>query len=95
MYYDKKSSFEELLEIDSSLCVYDRNLSTLAIEMYKIYQSISPTIMNEIFTVRHQNQYNLRYWTYFDIPKVNHGSESVRYLGLPSYTKTYKRVRYH
>ena len=40
--------------------------------------------MNEIFTLRHQNQYNLRNWTYFDVPKVrtvNHGFESVRYLG--------------
>ena len=33
----KKSSFEELLEIDSSVSVYDRNLRALATEMYKIY----------------------------------------------------------
>ena len=40
--------------------------------------------MNEIFTLKPQNQYNLRNWTYFQAPKVitvNHGSESVRYLG--------------
>ena len=52
--------------------------------MYKIYHAISPTIMNEIFTLSHQNQYNLRYRTYFDAPKVrtvNHGSDSLRYLG--------------
>ena len=52
--------------------------------MYKIYHGISPTIMNEIFTLRHQNQYNLRNWTEFDVPKVrivNHCSEGVRYLG--------------
>ena len=54
------------------------------------------TIMNEMFTLRHQNQYNLRNWTYIDTPKVrtvNHGSESVRYLGsknweiMPTNTK--------
>ena len=87
---------EQLLEIDSSVSVHDRNLRALATEMYKIYHGISPTIMNEIFTLRHQNQYNLRNWTYFDAPKVrtvNHGSESVRYLGskiweiIPAYTK--------
>ena len=52
--------------------------------MHKIYHGISPTIMNEIFTLRHQSQYNPRNWTYFDALKVrlvNHGSESVRYLG--------------
>ena len=40
--------------------------------------------MNEIFTLRHQNQYNLRNWTYFDVPKVGtvkHGSERVKCLG--------------
>ena len=76
IYNDKKSSFEQLLEIDSSVSVHDRNLRAMATEMYKIY-GISPTIMNEIFTLRHQNQYNVRNWTCFDAPKVrtvNHGS---------------------
>ena len=84
IYNDKKSSSEELLETDSSASIQDRNLRTLAIDMYKIYQGISPNIMNEVFTLRHQNQYNFRNWTYFDVPKVrtvNNGSESVRYLG--------------
>ena len=96
IYNDKKLYFEELLEIDSSDSVHEGNLRTLATEMYKIYHGISPTIINEIFTLRHQNQCNLRNWTYFDAPKVrtvNHGSESVRYLGskiweiIPAYTK--------
>ena len=52
--------------------------------------------MSEIFTLRNQNQYYLRNWTYFDAPKVrtvNQGSESVRYLGskiweiMPTHTK--------
>ena len=56
-YNDKKSSFKELLEIVSS---HSRNLGALATEIYKTCHGISPTIMNEIFTLRHQNQYNLR-----------------------------------
>ena len=95
IYKDRKSSFEQLLEIDSSDSAHDRNLRTLATEIYKIYHDISPTVINEIFTRWHQNQHNLRNWTYFDAPKVrtvNHGSESVRYLGKiweirPVYTK--------
>ena len=54
-YNDKKSSFEQLLETDSSVSAHDRNLRALATEMYKIYYGILPTIMNEIFTLRHQN----------------------------------------
>ena len=53
IYNDKKSSFEELLEIDSSVSIHDRNLRTLAIEMHKICHGISPTVVNEIFTLRH------------------------------------------
>ena len=95
IYNDKKPSIEQLLEVDSSLSVHDRNLRALATEMYKIYHGISQTIINEIFTLRHQKQYNL-IWTYFDAAKVrsvNLGSESVRYLGskiweiIPAYTK--------
>ena len=59
--------------------------------MYKIYHGISPTVMNEIFTLRHQNQYDIRNWTYFDALKVrtvNHGSESVKIWEIiPAYTK--------
>ena len=69
------------MEIDSSVSVHDRNLIAYATEMYKVYHDISSTIMNEIFTLRHQNQYNLRNGTYFhapDVRTVNHGFERVR-----------------
>ena len=64
--------------------------------MYKMYHDISPTIMNEIFILKHQNHYNLRNWTDFKAQKVrtvNHGSKRVRYLGpkickiIPTHTK--------
>ena len=58
-YMIKKSFFKELLEIDSSVSIHDRNLGALAIEMYKIYHGIAPTIMDEILTLNNQDQYNL------------------------------------
>ena len=45
IYNYKKSSFEELLEIDSSVSDHDRNLRGLATEIHKIYHGISPTII--------------------------------------------------
>ena len=54
----KKAFFEELLEIEISF--HDRNLRTLAIEMYEIHHDISLIIMNETFNLRDQNQYDLR-----------------------------------
>ena len=48
-----KNPLEELLEIDSSVSIHDRNLRTLATEMHKICHGISPTVVSEIFTLRH------------------------------------------
>ena len=84
IYDDEKSFFKELLEIDSSVSIHDRNLRALAIEMHKIYYGIAPTIVDEIFTLKKQDRHNLGNYTDFDIPKVrsvNHGSKSVRYPG--------------
>ena len=46
--------------------------------MCNIYHGISLNLVNEIFSLRHQNQYNLRNWSE---QSFNHGSESVRCLG--------------
>ena len=36
IYNDKQSSFKELLENDSSVSIYERNVQVLATEMYKV-----------------------------------------------------------
>ena len=86
--------------MDSPVSIHERNLRVLAIEMYKIQYGIAPTIMDEIFTLNNQDQYNLGNQTDFDVPKarsINHGSESVRYLGpkteeiIPTYIKIHQR----
>ena len=59
IYDDEKSFFKELLEKDSSISIHDRNLRALAIEMYKIYYEMAPTIMDEIFTLKNRDQYNV------------------------------------
>ena len=65
-------------------------------EMYKEHHGISPEILTDLFPLRQADQYNLRNRSQFIIPNVktlNHGSESLRYLGLklwqtiPSYLK--------
>ena len=65
IYDDEKSFFNELLEIDSSVSIRDRNLRALAIEMHKIDYGIAPTIIDEIFTLKNQDRYNLGNYTDF------------------------------
>ena len=84
IYKDKKSSFEELLDKDSSVSIHNRNMQILATELYKIKMGMSRGHMNEIFKLREQNPYNLRQNSDFLRPAVNtvfHGTESLAYLG--------------
>ena len=43
------TSFEELLERDNSVSVYNRNIQCLAIELYKVFNGICPDIMKDVF----------------------------------------------
>ena len=76
IYNDKKSSFKDLLEKDGPVSIHHRNLRTLAVELFKIFQGVSPVIFAEAFPLRQQSQYNMRNYSYFAMPraeKVNHG----------------------
>ena len=48
-YKDRFSSTEELLSKDKSVIVDQKSIQTLAIEMYKILNGLSPDIMQDIF----------------------------------------------
>ena len=71
IYNDKTSSFEQLLENDNSVSIHHRNIQTLATEMYKVTNGLSPEIMNEIFQIREESRYNLRYTSQFTILPIH------------------------
>ena len=84
IYNDKRSSFEDLLKKNNSVSIRHKNLQALAIEMFKVHTKTSPELMQEVFQVKEQGNYNLRNQTDFVIPQVkseNHGLESTRFLG--------------
>ena len=52
--------------------------------MYKVHRGISPEILNDLFLLKQADQYNLRNRSQVIIPNVktvNHGFESLIYLG--------------
>ena len=49
LYNSKKSSFLDLLEMDSSVSIHHGNLRVLATEMYRICNDMAPEILTEIF----------------------------------------------
>ena len=49
IYEDKASTFEKLLEKDSSVSIHARNLCVLAVKMFKVVKGLALTIINNLF----------------------------------------------
>ena len=57
VYSDYVSSFDELLKKDH---IHLRNIQMLAIELYKVFHGLSPSIMKDVFHFNTNIPYNLR-----------------------------------
>ena len=75
--FDKSSTFEELLERDKIFSVYHKNIQSLAIEMYKFVNGLSPEIMSSIFHVKESNKYSLR--NVYEPYSLNPKNSKIRY----------------
>ena len=76
-------TFQELLHMDNSITIHQRNLQWLATEMYKVKNNISPLPMQELFT-KQTNVHGLRNKRCWKIPNarsVHYGTETIRYRG--------------
>ena len=95
VYNDYKSTFEQLLDLDNSVTIHQRNLQKLATEMFKIKNHHAPLKMQEIFSEQ-QNAYYFRkekHWEGNNVRTVLYGTETFSYIGpktwdlLPPYLK--------
>ena len=80
-YKDKMSTYQELLRLDNSVTIHHRNLQTLATEIFKWKNNLSPKIMDDNFKTK-KTKYTLRNFTNMEVGSVKtttYGTEIVRY----------------
>ena len=97
VYSDYNSSFNEPFNKDSSLTIHQRNVQSLATEIYKYLHGLSPAILSEVFKVNETIPYDLRMCNklYARSPKtVRYGTETVFLVSknLVYDTTKYKRL---
>ena len=59
---------------------HQRNRQTVAIEMFKVCNGLSPVLINDIFKLRGEQTYNLRKLSRFYRPKVNSVYNGTKFL---------------
>ena len=64
VYKDCISSFEDLLKRYKSATIHHRNIQSLAIELFKVKQNLSNSVLSKVFPAR-SISYNLRSQTDF------------------------------
>ena len=89
-------TFSELLDLDNSVAVHQKNVQVLLTEIYKVKNGIAPEIRKDIFKLQNPS-YSLRSscneFRRENIKTVHYGLQSVRCLGpkiwelVPNYIK--------
>ena len=96
VYSDYNSSFNELLDKDGSFTIHQRNVQSLAIEIYKYLHGLSPAILSEVFKVNETVPYDLRMCNklYARNPKiVRYGTETISFLSPKIWSLTPQSIK--
>ena len=83
VYCDYNSSFNELLDKDDSFTIHQSNVQSLAIEIYKYLNDLSPAILSEVFKISKTISYDLRMRNELyarNSKTVRYGTETISFL---------------
>ena len=81
VYQDTSLSFDELLFKDQSHTIHHRNIQTLAIELYKVVNGLSPEIMSIVLPMNTNSRYpGSNVFSTRNVKSVSNGSESLAHL---------------
>ena len=84
VYNDNKLTFTDLLKLDNSVTIHQRNFQILATEILKVKNSLAPEIMTEVFEIK-EPHYNLgsepSHFKRENAKSAHYSIQSVRHLG--------------
>ena len=77
VYSDQSSTFEELLEREKTFSIHHKNIQSIAVEIYKFVNGLSPEIMNTVFNSKENSRYSLR--NVYELYSRNPKTVKIRY----------------
>ena len=81
VYDDQICTFKDLLCLDRSFTVHERNIQSLAIEIFKVIHKLSPEIMGEIFVMKTKQIYSSeKIFITRNVRTVHKGLEALSFL---------------
>ena len=83
IYNDYELPFDRILEDSKQKSIHQKNIESLAIEIYNFQAGLAPSIMSELFVTR-ENNYNLRNFQELESSlrrTVKFGTETISYRG--------------
>ena len=97
LVYQNNLSFSELLDLDNSVTVLQKNLQVLVKKIYKVKHGIAPEIMKDIFELQNPS-HNLRsscnQFKRENIKTAHYALQSVRYLGPKIWELVPNNIKY-
>ena len=95
IYNDYELPFDRILEDNKQKSIHQKNIESLAIEIYKFQAGLTPPIMSDLFVTR-ENNYNLRNFQELESSlrrTVKFGTETISYRGPQIWNLIPERLR--
>ena len=92
---DNEASYDDICQDEKLLCIYNRCIKAVAIQMYKVKYKMVPEYIQELFSRRESN-YDIRDNDLFDIPRfesITYGKKSFSYYGAKLWTNLPKEIK--
>ena len=83
VYRDYESTFQQLLQQNKSVSIYQRSLQILATEIFKTKNDLKPVIMEDVFNFKNlaYNFRNAETLNRSNVSSVKYGTETITSLG--------------